>query len=361
MAITPGLSVPVDSVSDAQEEQKKQDTLALAKANTVKVGKTTLPALMNPIGVDESILENMQKVIAEKQAQRSSFMESLRDAQAWWSGGIAGPGEALAKRAAEREGQAQAIFDMQSQLAQYKTAQKLAEAQKLKDAASGWSTTGGAGATATGGTGAVGGAGAASATPYMTPDVINQYERIRDTLGQAKAEEFRAGIIKQYTDRVSAYNLNPALDAIVKFPYQGRLIDMTLRQAAELARNNPDLPQSKAILQQVDKVAPSNANTPVSVRNNNPGNLVDPKTGKIKVFDTPEEGEAALDADVEAKLGGKSAAFKTRFGDLPVTPARLAEVWSPAAAQGNSAVSTANYGAAIAKELGIGATPALPG
>jgi hypothetical protein len=104
----------------------------------------------------------------------------------------------------------------------------------------------------------------------------------------------------------------------------------------------------------------SGAQPPVSVRNNNPGNLVDPKTGKIRMFDTPEEGEAALDADVEGKLSGKSESYKQRFGEQPVTPSRLAETWAPAGAPGNSAASTTNYGAAIAKELGIGPNDPIP-
>jgi hypothetical protein len=99
---------------------------------------------------------------------------------------------------------------------------------------------------------------------------------------------------------------------------------------------------------------------PVSVRNNNPGNLVDPKTGKIRTFDTPEEGEAALDADVDAKLSNNSPAYKQRFGEQPVTPSRLAETWAPANAAGNSAESTTNYSAAIAKELGIGTNDTIP-
>jgi hypothetical protein len=104
----------------------------------------------------------------------------------------------------------------------------------------------------------------------------------------------------------------------------------------------------------------SGSQPPVSVRNNNPGNLVDQKTGKIRTFDTPEEGEAALDADVEAKLSGKSESYKQRFGEQPVTPARLAETWAPAKAPGNSAESTTNYGGVIAKELGIGPNDPIP-
>ncbi len=45
-------------------------------------------------------------------------------------------------------------------------------------------------------------------------------------------------------------------------------------------------------------------------RNNNPGNLRDPKTGKFRVFKTPEEGMRALLEDLEYKKSGKSAHVK---------------------------------------------------
>lgn len=92
---------------------------------------------------------------------------------------------------------------------------------------------------------------------------------------------------------------------------------------------------------------------PLSVRNNNPGNLRDPKTGEFRQFATPEEGRKALTADLAGKLEGTSPAYKAKFGDAPITPERLAEVWSPASAEGNSAASTRNYGKAIADALGI--------
>ena len=76
-----------------------------------------------PTGVDPALLENMQKLIAEREAQKGSFLESMKDANAWWSGGVAGPGEALRARAKEREEQEATTFGMKSQIAQYKAQQ----------------------------------------------------------------------------------------------------------------------------------------------------------------------------------------------------------------------------------------------
>lgn len=99
---------------------------------------------------------------------------------------------------------------------------------------------------------------------------------------------------------------------------------------------------------------------PKSVRLNNPLNLTDPKTGEIRQFDTVEEGIAAGKADLAGKLAGTSAAYKSKFGDKPVTPERLAETWAPAAAKGNSPESTANYAKAIAKAAGVEVGQTIP-
>lgn len=95
------------------------------------------------------------------------------------------------------------------------------------------------------------------------------------------------------------------------------------------------------------------AGAPISVRQNNPLNLTDPKTGKIRSFDTPEQGREAGLKDLQSKIAGTSEAYKAKFGNQPVTPERLAETWSPANAKGNSKESTANYAKAIADAAGI--------
>ena len=110
----------------------------------------------------------------------------------------------------------------------------------------------------------------------------------------------------------------------------------------EIARAAGLLPSGEA--------APS---APVSVRQNNPLNLTDPKTGEIRTFATPEEGAEAGKKDLQGKIAGTSDAYKAKFGNKPVTPERLAETWSPAGAKGNTKESTANYAKAIADAANI--------
>jgi len=75
---------------------------------------------------NESVLANMERLYQQKQAQNQGFlgsiMEGLKDAAAWTSGGMHGPSEALALRAAEKDKQAKELFDMQTQIAAQKAA-----------------------------------------------------------------------------------------------------------------------------------------------------------------------------------------------------------------------------------------------
>ena len=131
---------PGGSAGDTSAEDTP-DTGALAQAKApTTMGKgaylSALPTAGGSAAIPPELLENMKQMIAEREARKGSFMENLKDATAWWSGGIHGPGEALRARAAEREGQDATTFGMKSALAQYKAAQAAAQsrAQSLKGA-----------------------------------------------------------------------------------------------------------------------------------------------------------------------------------------------------------------------------------
>ena len=132
----------------APEDTEKQAPLS-AKAVTSK-GPYALPTPSGLANVDPSLLERMQSIINEREAQRNSFSESMRDAQAWWSGGVAGPSEGLAKRAAEKETNQATTFGMRRDLAQYKMGQQ--NAQNVYNAIVGTPGATNAAATQTGNT-----------------------------------------------------------------------------------------------------------------------------------------------------------------------------------------------------------------
>jgi len=86
-----------------------------------------LPTPTGNVGVDPGLLERMQNIINEREKQKGGWQESLRDATAWWSGGAAGPGEALRARAKDREDFEAQTFGMRRDIAQYKVAQEQAK------------------------------------------------------------------------------------------------------------------------------------------------------------------------------------------------------------------------------------------
>jgi hypothetical protein len=112
---------------NASTSEPKETTAPLSAKAPKSTGPYALPTPTSVTGVDPSLLENMQKLIAEREAKKNSFMESMRDATAWWSGGVRGPGDALAARAKEREEFDATTFGMKRDLAQNKIAQQQAQ------------------------------------------------------------------------------------------------------------------------------------------------------------------------------------------------------------------------------------------
>ena len=113
---------------------------SLAAEEPVAVGTVKPAAAKGPYslgtstiasGYDPELLANMQKLIEEKQAQKGSFTEGMKDAMAWWSGGVAGPAEALQNRALEKDRQEAELFGMKSQLSQAKIG--MAQASAMRD------------------------------------------------------------------------------------------------------------------------------------------------------------------------------------------------------------------------------------
>jgi hypothetical protein len=117
-----GSSVSSDTATEAQAP--------LSVKAVASKSPYALPTPMGVTGVDPQLLKNMEDLIAEREARKNSFLESMKDATAWWSGGMAGPGEALARRAKERDEFEATTFGMKRDIAQNKIAQAQAEANQ---------------------------------------------------------------------------------------------------------------------------------------------------------------------------------------------------------------------------------------
>ena len=87
----------------------------------------------------------------------------------------------------------------------------------------------------------------------------------------------------------------------------------------------------------------------LAARNNNPGNLRDPATGQFKVFNTPEEGAAAMQSDLTAKVSGNSPAMEKNFGKgYSPTLSNVITTYAPA-----NENNTAAYIDTVSKETGF--------
>lgn len=70
--------------------------------------------------------------------------------------------------------------------------------------------------------------------------------------------------------------------------------------------------------------------SPLSVRNNNPGNMKDPATGSFRRFDTAGLGAQAMRDDLLGKVTGKSKVMQSKFGEgYQPTLRNVISTWAP--------------------------------
>ena len=329
---TPGLNYTQSADAPSAADTDNTQDIGSGGGALVKATNSGISPVGN-IAMDPTqtaeLLANMQDMVDQRTGAGSQFMRGLERASAWGSGGVQGPSQALATLNAQQQKEDESVFGMRQQMAAYKSA----AAQQERLAKEIGNITGGGGKAG-----------------YQIPDEIQAAMRLAGNYEEQK---------KVFTDwakeNAKAY-AQPDMDKptipVLKYDQANNswVPDMVSPRAYRTG-NYRDTAQTAPALQQ---------NVPVSVRNNNPGNLVDPKTGEIRKFATPEEGDKAMEDDLKGKLSGASEAYKARFGNAPVTPATLAETWSPAAAKGNSPEATANYGKYIAKSLGIDTSQPIP-
>lgn len=211
----------------SNDTEQKDTTSVAAKAPT-SMGKgaylSALPSATVGGAIPTDLLKNMEEIIAQREKQKNSFNEAMRDATAWWSGGVAGPGEALRQRAAEREGFDATTFGMKSALAQYQAAQRAAanRVQSLRGEVGG-------GAPAAGGAPSTGG------TIGMPPAVASEINRLLslDPPDIAGAEALRATWAKNESKFDAArhtqqtYYINPEIGNVNMDPEQAERFKRT--------------------------------------------------------------------------------------------------------------------------------------
>ena len=209
---------------------------ALTRPVTPK-GKFAVSSPVGAVPMSEGVLQNMQRMIEQRQSQQQGlggFIETLKDATAWTSGGVHGPTDALSKRAIDKENRAAELFQLQNQLAQQKAAQAQLANLRAEDQKSGWGMPQAGGATTPGAT-----TPGVSAPVEGAPsaEIVEQYNRILYTQGVAEANKFR----NKYLEEKSKASFNPNLDPMVEFEWNGQFKTMKLSQAQALASRDPEI------------------------------------------------------------------------------------------------------------------------
>jgi hypothetical protein len=236
------------ALSSLDSTESVQNEVAPKAAFTApKNSKYALPTLKGSVGVDSSILEQMQQIINEKEAKKNSFMEGLKDVMAYDVGFRGDLNKSVRERANQREQNAADIFNMKSQIAQYQTAQK--QAAKRREEVFGAPVTSGAPQSVDGATSPTGGATTVSATNVPKGgllDLVENPDLRRQIAAQYDVDEAKA------MTQLNAYFNKRAEEPMIK------------KEVDYLVANG--LPREQALPIAIAKVAGPSAFVPHNVR-----------------------------------------------------------------------------------------------
>lgn len=322
------------------------------------------------------ILANMQELVERRKNPLNQIIEALKDATAWTGGGIHGPTATLAARDQQKRLQEEGFQRMQMEAAQIRAAQEQMELDRRRFER----------VRGRGGDGNIVQSEVASMYSSMTPEARMRFDNARNPtealaildedlknqgISRGKGQFEAAGNKpeKYFVPGVGYVDMTPNQFLNLPKDVKEKIEKATLEklgsvptQQQQPAATAPTRPIPVSEEKPVSTMTTAQADmAPLSMRNNNPGNLRDKKTGDFLQFSSMEAGQKALDEDLKLKLSNESPAVKERFGDVKmISPAMLAEVWSPATAKGNTPESTINYSKAIANKLGIDPTEPIP-
>ena len=322
-------SVPTDSVkTDSMDTASYTPKSGLGDVTLTKgvptKGAYSLGQPIGPTGYDPELLKNMQQLINEKEKQKNSFLEGLRDATAWWSGGVAGPAEALQNRAIEKDRQDAELFGMKAQLSQAKTAQQLQQTRRANMLITLNNLAGGeAGSAGSGGTG-----GAGPTSGGYNRDVLNRVNYLYAN-GQEDAGD---KLLDNHLQEISKINRTAALSK----DFYGKTIEVDLGggKIGYVSVNDvvngtfKPTPKGQAELKAAKEDATPDAKPPVTGGGyhgvaadvNNPTGIK--QNGGFKTYDTPQAGVADTQRLVGTYLSNQGPMANTK-----VTPENLIGTW----------------------------------
>jgi hypothetical protein len=204
-------------------ESTTQAPLAAGKTAAPR-GNYALPTGGTLTGVDSGLLEKMQQIITEREAQKNSMYEALQEASAWGSGGMSGPSQQLLARQRQREEEDAVTFGMRNQISQYKAQQDLA--RRIQSGVT----------NAIGGGRAPGQAGGAPGQAGGAPGQAGGFNTQIDPLVAARVEALNQ------TDPIAARKyLDDHVKKVAEFTAQARLNKDSYAKVIEIRRPDGEL------------------------------------------------------------------------------------------------------------------------
>ena len=358
---------PIGALStlDPNATTTSDDTTTASVAPTTTTKTKSGAILYNPkAGMplsDESsasILENMQKLVEQREKQQNSLLSAVNLASAYGSGGTEGPQRQVQAQLAQHDAGNTEIFNMRQAIAMQKAAQQQNAAFQKSSQAQGW-LPGGAPAAGTAPT-----AGAAPGTaPSLKPpqEIIDQYNSIYRSLGQEAALKFKSAWLQsqqqlstQHQNKLKEIGAGASENTQQVYVIDGKEVPMTPNEYKALEKTGsapPNLtPVRVATAADVAAAPTTTGRITVAADANNPSGIVTGKDANGKPiyqsFKTPQEGVLKTQELINTYLTGQGP-----MKGVQVTPSNVVGMWAQGNPSTGSSVAEGNYLKSVLSEL----------
>jgi len=354
----------LDETSNADEVVDKTTTGGLAtptQISTTKGGAQIINPKIASYSDPESsraILENMQRMIEQKEKQQNSLLSAVNLASAYGSGGTEGPQRQVQAQMAQNDAGNTEIFNMRQAIAQQKAAQRQREVFDTANQSQGWGLSG---APAAGG--APGAAPTTGAAPSFKPtkEIVDQFNTIRMTEGDAAANKFKNTWLQkqqelstQHQNKLKEIGAGASENTQQVYVIDGKEVPMTPNEYKALEKTGsapPNLtPVRVATAADVAAAPTTTGRITVAADANNPSGIVTGKDANGKPiyqsFKTPQEGVLKTQELINTYLTGQGP-----MKGVQVTPSNVVGMWAQGNPSTGSSVAEGNYLKNVLSEL----------
>jgi hypothetical protein len=364
MADPKGALSTLDETSNTDEVVDKPTTGALStptKMTTTKGGAQIInPNTMSYSDPESSraILENMQRMIEQKEKQQNSLLSAVNLASAYGSGGTEGPQRQVQAQMAQHEAGNTEIFNMRQAIAQQKAAQRQNEIFNTQRAETLGTQPGATGAGGTPGGVAVNPSATAGQPGYMSPTIRTalanaptkaDYDKVYNQWAQDQAKQFT-----QHQYKLKEIGAGASENTQQVYVIDGKEVPMTPNEYKALEKTGsapPNLtPVRVATAADVAAAPTTTGRITVAADANNPSGIVTGKDANGKPiyqsFKTPQEGVLKTQELINTYLTGQGP-----MKGVQVTPSNVVGMWAQGNPSTGSSVAEGNYLKSVISEL----------